>query len=340
VVDDFNQQKESNAVGGGWSVYQDALGSTMSIAFADEGSEAGGSALAMQYRLTEGDSFAGLVTSLDGLDLRGYAALRLRVRADRAGQDLVIGFKDASGLERKARTSAFIGSSLGPDWVTVEAPLGAFPGLRWSSLENLSLSVEGRYGSSGAIFVDDIELRTSLTRLAVEDFERAVLPDAGVGRIVANGDVAITGEVVSVEGTRAYRIDYSGNIGRIITDPEPVFSYGGWARGLGGVNCSDCQWLSFRVRGAHGGETPNVYLDDGHFRWGVDLEPYATVTSSWVDVRIPLEDFARFGVDVTHLTEVQFIVEWDKASGSIFIDDIGFGSDSPAGGRPERPRVP
>jgi hypothetical protein len=26
VVDDFNQQKESNAVGGGWSVYQDALG--------------------------------------------------------------------------------------------------------------------------------------------------------------------------------------------------------------------------------------------------------------------------------------------------------------------------
>ena len=84
--------------------------------------------------------------------------------------------------------------------------------------------------------------------------------------------------------------------------------------------------MSFRIRGTEGGEKPNVYLDDGNFRWGVDIERYAKVTTDWREVTIPLQAFAEYGVDLTHLAELQVLFEWDKMSGTIYIDDIRFGS--------------
>src|SRR5205807_2173498 len=100
---------------------------------------------------------------------------------------------------------------------------------------------------------------------------------------------------------------------------------------LRGIDCSKLQTLSLRIRGAQGGEKPNIYLDDGNFRWGVRISDYAKLTSEWQDVEIPLADFAEYGVDLSHLSEFQVVFEWEHMSGTVFVDDISFGSPSTGG---------
>jgi hypothetical protein len=83
--------------------------------------------------------------------------------------------------------------------------------------------------------------------------------------------------------------------------------------------------VSFRVRGGQGGEKPNIYLDDGNFRWGVNLEDYMTVSTEWQIVSIPLDDFGNHGVDLTHIEEFQVVFEWEQMSSTLYLDDIWFG---------------
>jgi hypothetical protein len=58
----------------------------------------------------------------------------------------------------------------------------------------------------------------------------------------------------------------------------------------------------------------------------VDVEKYAPITTAWNRVTIPLKDFAEYGVDLTHLSELQVVFEWERMSGTIYLDDIRFGS--------------
>ena len=88
---------------------------------------------------------------------------------------------------------------------------------------------------------------------------------------------------------------------------------------------SQCGALSFRIRGAEGGESPNIYLDDGNFRWSVPLQDYLKVTPKWQTVTIPLSAFSDFGVDLTHLEELQVVFEWQRMSGTVYLDDVRFG---------------
>jgi hypothetical protein len=102
-------------------------------------------------------------------------------------------------------------------------------------------------------------------------------------------------------------------------------SYAGWTEDLGGIDCSRCDTLSFRVKGTAGEEHPNIYLSDGNARWGVDLEKYMEPTKDWQTVTIPLHDFAEYGVDLTHLAELQMVFEWEPMSGTVYLDDVRLG---------------
>ena len=104
-----------------------------------------------------------------------------------------------------------------------------------------------------------------------------------------------------------------------------MFSYAGWQTKLRGLDCSRCADLRFRIRGLDGGEKLNVYLDDGAKRWSVELTDFIEVTKDWKDVVIPLEHFAQYGVDLTHLAALELIFEWERMSGTVYIDDIRFG---------------
>ncbi|MFC1661606.1 hypothetical protein ACFL3S_09170, partial [Gemmatimonadota bacterium] len=113
-----------------------------------------------------------------------------------------------------------------------------------------------------------------------------------------------------------------GEVGAYASD---LFSYAGWGTELRDLDCSRCEEVRFRIRGAHGGEKPNLYLDDGNHQWGVDVERYVEITTSWQDIAIPLSDIAEYGVDLTHLDALKVIFEWESMSGAIYLDDIEFG---------------
>ena len=94
--------------------------------------------------------------------------------------------------------------------------------------------------------------------------------------------MAINGKYGTPPHSWAYRLSYGGSIGKINKIGEgEIFTYSGWSTDLGGIDCSKCQSLSFMIRGADGGEKPNIYLDDGNFRWMVDVEKYASLTPAW-----------------------------------------------------------
>jgi hypothetical protein len=96
------------------------------------------------------------------------------------------------------------------------------------------------------------------------------------------------------------------------------------------LDASAARTISFCIKGANGGERPNIYLAN---RTGatetkrfVDIENYITVTRSWQRVDIPLEHFARQGIDLAHLAYFQVVFEWEEMAGTIYLDDIQIGS--------------
>jgi hypothetical protein len=142
-----------------------------------------------------------------------------------------------------------------------------------------------------------------------------------------SGAAAIHGSSTRESTHNFYRLSYGGNIGDVKAYASDLFTYAGWTTQVGGIDCSRCRTVSFRIRGAKGGEKPNMYLDDGNFRWGLPLEAYRPITTEWQKVTIPLRDFADHGVDLTHLAEIQIVFEWENMFGTIYLDDIQFGDE-------------
>ena len=182
--------------------------------------------------------------------------------------------------------------------------------------------------SKGVIALDDIAFQKELHSVKIDDFERDDHRNA-MGReqfTLVGGAAAVNGKHTKGSPNGIYRISYGGNIGKINAYASDLKSYAGWSTSLGGIDCSKCDTLSFRVRGAEGGENFSTYLDDGNFRWALDIAKYVKLTTSWQQVSIPLREFADYGVDLTHLTEFQVVFEGEKMSGTIYLDDIRFGA--------------
>jgi hypothetical protein len=109
--------------------------------------------------------------------------------------------------------------------------------------------------------------------------------------------------------------------------------YACWGIVLPGIDVSHLSRLAFDVKGTQGGERPNVWLSSVHspadLRNFVDVEPYATVTTAWQRVRIPLADFHVMGsteqsIDLSRITRVQICFEWEDMAGMIYADAFAF----------------
>jgi PKD repeat protein len=329
LVDDFDQTKASNALGGATSTFSSGASAQAGVSFVAREGQLAGYALRIDYDVPQA-GFAGYVSALEGIDLRDHQALTLRVKRSSADADLLVGLKEVSGRESKLRLSQYLPQLDSDDWQEVAIPIAAFAGLeKRARLENLSFSFETDVHVRGFVLIDDVAFQRRLTSVAVDDFERADGKGAlGVaGRTFATGAAAINGQVVRNSPNRVYRLSYGGSIGARDTAAGDLMSYAGWATSLGGIDCSRCKTLSFRIKGAAGGESDDlsIYLDDGGARWGVPLKQHATVTTEWQLVTIPLEDFAGYGVDMTHLAEIQLVFEWQKMSGTVYVDDIRLG---------------
>jgi hypothetical protein len=209
----------------------------------------------------------------------------------------------------------------------VAIPLAAFGTPKeLSALDLMSISFTNASShGEGELLLDDLRLEHGLTSVLIADFEE----DPNTNRLMQKNWIFTHGAAAlavspqrlgSEPGSQALRISYGGTIGTDLG--EGGFSYAGWVAGLGGIDASHAQSLQFRVRGLAGGESFNVYLDDGTKRKPVDSAKYVAVSKDWKDVSVPLDVFARQGVDLSHLEELQFVFEWKQMSGTVYVDDI------------------
>jgi RHS repeat-associated protein len=328
LVDNFNQKKEANAIGGTISTFSDGEIEHLKIDFSEVDAVGIGHSLEISYELPQKKSYTCYISELRNLDLRGYQTLTFFIKGTENYQDLLVGLKDDSGNESKVLASNYLPEKITTEWQRVTFPLVSFSNIKdWGRLENFSLSFENSLHSKGVVFIDNVEFHKGTRTYLVDNFER---PDKknSLGRkhyTFVNGAAAINGQHAKGSPNGIYRISYGGNIGAIKAYASDLKSFAGWATELGGMNCSQCGTLSFRIKGAEGGENPSIYLDDGNFRWGLEIANYASVTNSWQEVSIPISEFSEYGVDLTHLAKLQFVLEGVKMSGTIYLDDIRFG---------------
>ena len=325
IVDNFNQKKTTNFLGGTTHVFTDPKKGRVDASFRED-SIGKGHALNLSYNVSEEDSFAGYTTTLPNLDLRDFQTLNLQIKGTEGYENMLIGLVDHSGKEGKITISPYLTKSATEDWQKVIIPLSTFPeNLDWGRINKLSIAFHNSLNNTGSVFIDNIEFRKEYKSVPIQDFEqtrdRNLL--AGKQRTFTHGAAAIQGSYAKSSPNGIYGISFGGNIGETFVYGSGL-NYAGWSTELKGVNCSNCEILTFRIRGAAGGEKPNIYLDDGNFRWCVDMEKYVEITTDWQTVQVPLKDFADYGVDLTHLAELQFVFEWEKMSGTIYLDDIWF----------------
>jgi len=333
LIDNFNSRKDTNLLGGISATFTDSEDGKCQISFEEEKEESTkkGHSLKISYDVSKTGSFAGYLTQLENLDLREYQVLAFTIRGSESKDTLKVGLKDSSGNENKVSINGSLPQGITEAWQEVKIPLAAFFNIKkWNSLENLSFSIE--YDPEcgvGEVFLDDIQFRKELMSFVVNDFETESERNSlgGESWTFSNGPCAVNADYDKSSSNNAYWISYGGSIG-------DLFAYAGWTTQLNGIDVSQCNTLSFLIKGAEGGEEPNIYLDDGTHRWPVKVKKYSPITTSWQMVTIPLKDFADCRVDLTHLEELQIVFEWKRMSGTVYIDDIQFNSS--LGGAEER----
>lgn len=334
VIDDFDGASDTNALGGATDIFQDLGAPRLKTAFSDNDERGRGRALTLTYDVSADGSFAGYTSALPDLDLRGFQALSFYVKSEKGErQEILVGLQDRNGQERKIGVGPYVAAGITGDWQLVRIPLAAFSSdLDWSAITKFIVAFEKRLSANGTVLVDSVAFERELAPVLIEDFDRGDSLNrlGGKSWTFAYGAAAINGTLAKTPSRNGvFGLSFGGNIGDVF-GYDSGLNYAGWTTELRGVDCARCQTLSLRIRGAQGGERPNIYLDDGNFRWPVSLSDYATVTTDWQDVTIPLADFAEYGVDLSHLAELQVVFEWEHMSGTVYLDDIRLGS-SPSG---------
>ena len=326
VVDDFNKKKSVNALGNTTTIFTASDGEHIEVSFSTDDVDGKGHALELAYDVSAEGSYGGYMSSLHGIDPIEFQILKIAVKGLESGQDMWIGLKDQEGNEDKILASTYLPGGLTMDWQELEVPLCAFTSLnKHGRPDNLSFSFSNSLHTAGTILIDGIEFRRTTEVLKVDDFEDEKNSNLLGGHDVTrfSGEASIIARKMRDGNNGIYSLSYGGNIGEP-TDYESGLSYASWLTELRGNDYSHFQFLSFRIRGADGGEAPNIYLSDGNFRWSVALKDFAALKTTWQTVNIPLAEFKEAGVDLSHLEELQISFEWERMSGTIYIDDIQF----------------
>ncbi|MFC1788582.1 RHS repeat-associated core domain-containing protein [Thermodesulfobacteriota bacterium] len=329
LVDNFNQMDQANAMGGKTEIFTDQQEGELELDLDPKTSDGNGRALQLKYDVSAPASYAGYMSSLKNLDFRGFQRLTFLVKGESNGQDCMIGIKDSVGHESKVQLSRYLPGGTTQNWQAVNIPLVAFSGVKdWGHIDNISFGFESSLSPKGIVYIDDVAFHKMLTALKIDDFENSDhINKIGKGHnTFVSGNAAINGKHTKGSPNGIYRISYGGNIGKINAYASDLKSFAGWRTDLGGVDCSQCQNLTMRIRGAEGDENFTIYLGDGNFRWGVDIAQFTKMTNDWQIITIPLTEFSDYGVDLTHLDELQIVFEGHQMSGTIYLDDLILGS--------------
>ena len=83
--------------------------------------------------------------------------------------------------------------------------------------------------------------------------------------------------------------------------------------------------LSLRLRGESRGRAPFVYMDDGNWRWIVNLGDFGSITDEWQTFEIPLSSFISAQPDFVPVDLAGINLVFDRGDkGVVIVDRIGF----------------
>jgi hypothetical protein len=192
-------------------------------------------------------------------------------------------------------------------------------------MDNWNMEFQSRIGSStGTVFVDDIKFEYIPDVPIVIDNFNDMVGENGLGGSLYKSSGG--GATITTAYDTSNRYGSNGAAYRIVYGGVTSSSWATAGSDLMSLNASAYKFLSFYVKGGHGGERPNIYLvsrvGTTQTRKYIDLEKYAKVTTSWRRVYIPLNDFSKQGIDLANLAYLEIVFEWADMAGTMYLDNI------------------
>jgi len=229
-----------------------------------------GKVLQLNYDVSTRDSYGGYWSLLDDLNIQPYDKLCMNLKKSVGSGwcSSLIALEDVHGKEMKLSLERYLGPIDEEGWHSIEVPLIAFAGvLDTEHIKCFSLTFQHSKGyNRGRILLDNLRFKTTKKDIIlVDDFESGNFRHNFLGQGAydfSNGAAAFKARLDQERhpgdhGTTLL-LSYGGSIG--LDMKEAGFSFCGIHTGLGGLDASSYEVLSFRIRGNKGGETPNVYL--------------------------------------------------------------------------------
>ena len=340
LVDDFNAERSTNLLGGAFGSYA-SPGSryvelslidvpAMTVSAAKSSDIERNRALLIQYDVTRPGAYGGFWSSIGDVDLAQYSTLDFSVKANDVVPAVKVGVRNLAGIEGAAYISTYAQPGRRDGWWDISIPLTALQGLPDLHSPDVLFFAFHHQDNSGAgqLWIDDIRLEKA-PYAQIADFEQ----NSERSLIGGNYEVAQSGAAALSVGTMkdlvekentVLRLSYGGSIGKDYGLEHGGFSYAGWNAELKGMNAAGFTHLALRIRGEKGGETPNIYLNDGIDRYPMRAKELPEITREWQTWRLPLDHFANNGIDITHLVVMEMVFEWQEQSGTIYVDDIKF----------------
>jgi hypothetical protein len=338
LVDNFDSKTGINALGGKAGVYQSPEGffemESVRMLSDASGSRDNG-VLQISFNTLKQNSYGGYYTGLQKHNLSPFNSIGFHLKSKGALPKLEVGIRNTMKVEGKVVITPYA-SAPGPDgWRTVRIPLHALEGLSdLTSGDVLFIGASARIGSgAGRVWIDDLCFESTASPF-ITDFEA---PQANEGFTTHQNGAAVISATIMPDikvqtrtTNRVCRISYGGSIG-LDYGAQGGFSYCDWEHSLQEIDGRRFAFLSFRIRGEKGNETPNYYLSDGIRRVCLRAKEATPLTTEWREMSLPLAYYGERGVDLTHLDTFQIVFEWTEQSGTIYVDDIRFTARPVAG---------
>ena len=278
------------------------------------------------------NDYEGLVLPFPSpIDTTGLDAVDFEIACPAGGAPLRIGLGDENGeikvpIAQVAPCDGFRR--------VISVPLSLFVRLNRQAVNRVVFVFEGWLGgaASGTVEIDNLRfVQTGTTPMfKIANFDQPMY-QGGTGRPmwVVCGPDGGQGAGAFSDGAYAVSVD--------VTPPSQwcVFSLE-----LHGIDVQSQDHLRFKVKGLAGGEQANIYLVSGQpgseIRHPLALTQYASVTTGWTLVDVPLADAAILGIDLSALERIDMAFEWTHLSQTLYLDDVVFTSEP----RLASPRVP
>jgi len=319
LVDNFCDNDDNNSLNGRTGAFTSAPSCPATIV----PSHLDGT-LRLDYDVTAGpDCYSGYWSRML-LDLNPYRTLVAKVRGERCGQVAAMSARTIPVETDKIKLSDYLLDGVTDEWQEARIPLAASSvATDWTQGDSYVGAFEAYRGASeGTTWWDDVAFETACAPLWVDNFNDEDNVNAlggGSGVYEYGGQITSTFYITQAYGDAGAGLVLSYAV------PAGTDKYAGWETWLQDVNLSNYDRLIFSFK-IEGDGKPNVWLEDAdNERRQVNLESYATLSTEWQRVVIPLQDF--YGLDMTRIKALRFILgEWESSpvQGMLSLDNIQF----------------